>query len=121
MPTTNQNKRSEISIKGYVLLLNKIGNGEVTSFESLKGFDQRMATELLNAGLISNNGTRPGHIQIRSSYPLAITPSGIDALESWSAHIKSKSWITIAGNNILRLAWILIGAIIASIPKIFEQ
>jgi hypothetical protein len=115
-------KTSNITLKTYVLLLKRISQGEIDSIDILKGNENRVARELLRSGFISNDSTiSEFERQVRSGgVSLAITPKGIAALESWSEQLKSRSFWHKAGDNLLRFLWLVVGAIIASIPKLFE-
>jgi len=118
-PTTNQNTASRITLKSYVLLLKRISDGEVSFIDDLKGDDNRMARELLRSGLASDDARISDferHIY-SSRLSLVITPEGIAALESWSSMLKEKSFLHKSFDNLQRLFWILVGAMISYLAK----
>ena len=117
-----QQKRSKITLKTYVDLLDLVSKGDVPEINDLKGADRRAANELLRSDLISDNdGENPEMRLIRPGRDfLAITPEGIAALSAWSEQLKTESFLHKAGDVLLRFLWVIIGAIAASIPSILK-
>ena len=117
---TAQEKTSMITLRMYVDLLEKIGRGEIRHPGKLPNNEKRAAEELLRSGLVSNGHTR--HIQgmLIFSEPLAITPEGISALDSWKAQIKESSWQWKFGGAIVRFLWVIVGALAASMSDILK-
>lgn len=109
-----------ITLRRYVQVLERVSRGEVQSLDALKGLDNRVARELLRAGLISDNANISKFEEsLYAGALLAITPDGIAALESWTAMLKAKSpWQKVL-SILEKFFWITVGAIATSIPKLF--
>ncbi len=117
---TAQNKTSMITLRMYVDLLERIGLGEVRYPEKLPGNEKRAAEELLRSGLVSNGHTRRIQGMLIFSEPLAITPEGISALDSWKMQIKEASWQWKFGGALVRFLWVIVGALAASMSDILK-
>lgn len=122
MPVTTQTTASKITLKMYVDLLDRISKGEIAFINDLKGAEKRATKELLRSGLVSNEA----HLSEmeRSLYAggdeLAITPEGIAALEAWSEQLKSSTLLHKAGDTLLRVLWLIIGVLVASLANFLK-
>lgn len=117
---TTQETTSMITLRMYVDLLERIGLGEVRHPGKLPGNEKRAAEELLRSGLVSNGQTKHIHGMLIFSEPLAITPEGISALDSWKMQIKENSWQWKFGGALIRFLWVIVGALAASMSDILK-
>lgn len=115
-------KRSctSITLKIYVDILRRAGNGSLGYVHDLKGVENRAARELLKSGLISDDLVEFENMRTKIASESSLTPEGATALESWSSYLRKSSFSYKAGDTLLKLLWVLIGALAASLSKIFE-
>lgn len=114
-PTT-----SIITLRMYVDLLQRISLGEIVGVKELKGAEQRATKELINSGLASDGITHILGGRIAFLGHIAITPEGIAALESWSAHLRDTNRWSKFGDALIRFLWVMVGALSASMSDIFK-
>jgi len=116
---TAQEKNSNITFKMYIDVLDRISCGTILSTRGISASEQRVCSELIRSGLVSNDA-KEVFGRIRSTGELVITPEGISALDSWRFTIKQSSWSYKLGDTFLRFLWVIVGAVAASLPGILN-
>lgn len=110
---------SMITLRMYVDLLCRIGNGEVINSEELEDIEKRAVRELLRSGLVSDDAREVmGRVTLRGA--LAITPEGIAALSAWDTQLKKSTWLWKFGDTLLRFLWVMVGALAASLSDLLK-
>jgi hypothetical protein len=116
---TAQKQSSNITFKMYVNVLERISLGQISSVSALSLHEKRICKELKRSSLVSDDPKEAfGRALITGS--LVITPEGIAALDSWLLTLKKSSWSYKFGDSLLRLLWVFVGALAASIPSVLN-
>ena len=107
------NTTPKVTLETYVHILKLASKGEIKLYHELKGAEFYAARELRNSGLLSE-----GEV-LRVADAIVLTPDGAMALESWSNFLKESTFTYKIKENLLRFAWVLVGALAATLGNYF--
>jgi hypothetical protein len=79
-----------------------------------------MVKELMDAGLLSDARVTFGGRGPAIVDSIVLTPAGASALAEWSEFLRKESFGYKAGDTILRVLWVLVGALCALLPDIIR-
>ncbi|MBQ4677178.1 hypothetical protein H9X88_13030 [Aeromonas hydrophila] len=108
----------KITLKAYVSVLHGAAKGNIPNLHKITEDKilRRIVKELIDAGLLSDGRQAIGTMSIVSE--ITLTPAGASALLEWSDYLSQQTLWYKFGKAAMQLAWVLIGAIAASIPKL---
>lgn len=116
----NQPTKSIITLRMYVDLLRRASEGEIRSPSNLDGPEKRATEELVRSGFLSDGDKTVIDGFLIFSQPLVITPQGIAALSAWQMQLKESVWYWNAVDTLVRILWVMVGALIASMSDILK-
>lgn len=110
---------SHITLESYVKILRLAEKEHLLNIEDFNELETRIVKELISEKLLSDAKKELPKLKLTFIESIVITPKGAVALVEWSNFInKSKWWYKIV-DNLVRLLWILVGAICTLLPKLF--
>lgn len=112
-------KTLRITIKTYIKVLRLAANGKLYGLSRLPKEYSRAVNELIKEGLLSEKPLEPSLSSERFNF--IITPKGCVVLETLSKALFETTIFYKFGDVLLRILWVLIGAIAATIPKFIEK
>lgn len=116
----NNVTNTSITLKIYVEILRRASKGSLGYIRDLKGVENRAARELLKSGLISDDPIQFENAKSKIVNEASLTPEGASALENWSSYLRESSIAYKVGGTLLKLLWVLIGALAASLTDIVK-
>lgn len=108
----------KITLRTYVETLRLAATAEMPRLRDITEIDQRVIKELMDAGLLSDARTKLGLSTF--TLPVVLTPSGAQALVEWSDYLRRESWWYKAGSAFVRFLWVIVGALCASLPNLWN-
>lgn len=112
--------REPITLKAYVEVLRAASKEILAPHHKTEGTRRRIVKELLDAGLISDARVTFGGKGPAIVGAMVLTPAGASALAEWSEFLRKESFGYKAGDTILRILWVLVGALCALLPDIIR-
>ena len=115
----SRSNKSPITLAAYVAVLRRASKEILPPVHETKEPERRMVKELLDAGLLSDaRVVFGGGATIVGS--MVLTPAGASALAEWSEFLRKESFGYKVGDTILRILWVVVGALCALLPDIIR-
>ncbi|WP_286355032.1 hypothetical protein [Geothrix oryzae] len=117
-PTISE--KQPITLAAYVQILHRASKEILPSLHETTGTEHRIIKELMDEGLLSDARiTFGGPVAIVNA--IVLTPAGASALAQWSDFLRKESFGYKIGDTILRVLWVLVGALCALLPDLIRK
>lgn len=117
---SSRESTSPITLAAYVNVLRRASKEILPALHKTEGPERRMVKELMDAGLLSDARVTFGGRGPSIVDSIVLTPAGASALAEWSEFLRKESFGYKAGDTLLRVLWVLVGALCALLPDIIR-